>query len=83
MTSLGKLGGSFATPVINYPEVGILYVPQIKQKPVVKDGQIVVGNTMNLGMSFDHRVIDGNAGASFTQDVAALLENPDRLLLSM
>jgi pyruvate/2-oxoglutarate dehydrogenase complex dihydrolipoamide acyltransferase (E2) component len=83
VTSLGKLGGSFATPVINYPEVGILYVPQIKQKPVVKDGQIVVGNTMNLGMSFDHRVIDGNAGASFTQDVAALLENPDRLLLSM
>ena len=83
VTSLGKLGGSFATPVINYPEVGILYVPQIKQKPVVKDGQIVVGNTMNLGMSFDHRVVDGNAGASFTQDVAALLENPDRLLLSM
>lgn len=83
VTSLGKLGGSFATPVINYPEVGILYIPQIKQKPVVKDGQIVVGNTMNLGMSFDHRVIDGNAGASFTQDVAALLENPDRLLLSM
>ena len=83
VTSLGKLGGSFATPVINHPEVGILYVPQIKQKPVVKAGQIVVGNVMNLGMSFDHRVIDGNAGASFTQGVARLLEDPDRLLLSM
>jgi pyruvate dehydrogenase E2 component (dihydrolipoamide acetyltransferase) len=83
VTSLGKLGGSFATPVINYPEVGILYIPQIKQKPVVKNGQIVVGNTMNLGMSFDHRVIDGHTGASFTQDVAALLENPDKLLLNM
>lgn len=83
VTSLGKLGGSFATPVINYPEVGILYIPQIKQKPVVKDGQIVVGNTMNLGMSFDHRVVDGHTGASFTQDVAALLENPDKLLLNM
>jgi len=83
ITSLGKLGGSFATPVINHPEVGILYVPQIKQKPVVKDGQIVVGNVMNLGMSFDHRVVDGNAGASFTQDVVALLQDPDRLLLSM
>jgi pyruvate dehydrogenase E2 component (dihydrolipoamide acetyltransferase) len=83
ITSLGKLGGSFATPVINYPEVGILYIPQIKQKPVVKKGQIVVGNTMNLGMSFDHRVIDGHTGASFTQDVAALLENPDKLLLNM
>jgi pyruvate dehydrogenase E2 component (dihydrolipoamide acetyltransferase) len=83
ITSLGKLGGSFATPVINYPEVGILYIPQIKQKPVVKKGQIVVGNTMNLGMSFDHRVIDGHTGASFTQDVAAMLENPDKLLLAM
>jgi pyruvate dehydrogenase E2 component (dihydrolipoamide acetyltransferase) len=83
VTSLGKLGGSFATPVINVPEVGILYIPQIKQKPVVKNGQIVVGHTMNLGMSFDHRVIDGHTGASFTQDVAALLENPDKLLLNM
>jgi len=83
ITSLGKLGGSFATPVINLPEVGILYIPAIKQKPVVKNGQIVVGNTMNLGMSFDHRVVDGHTGASFTQDVAALLENPDKLLLNM
>lgn len=83
VTSLGKLGGSFATPVINYPEVGILYVPEIKQKPVVKAGQIVVGNVMNLGLSFDHRVIDGFAGASFAQDVVALLEDPDRLLLHM
>jgi pyruvate dehydrogenase E2 component (dihydrolipoamide acetyltransferase) len=83
ITSLGKLGGSFATPVINYPEVGILYIPAIKQKPVVKNGQIVIGNTMNLGMSFDHRVVDGHTGASFTQDVAALLQDPDRLLLHM
>ena len=83
VTSLGKLGGSFATPVINYPEVGILYVPQIKQKPVVKNGQIVVGNVMNLGVSFDHRVIDGYTGASFVQDLADFLQDPDRLLLQM
>ncbi len=83
VTSLGKLGGSFATPVINYPEVAILYVPQIKQKPVVKDGQIVVGNVMNLGVSFDHRVIDGHAGASFVQDVCEFLQDPDRLLLHL
>jgi len=83
VTSLGKLGGSFATPVINYPEVAILYVPQIKQKPVVKDGQIVVGNVMNLGVSFDHRVIDGHTGASFVQDLAGFLQDPDRLLLQM
>ena len=83
MTSLGKLGGSFATPVINYPEVGILYVPEIKQKPVVKGGQIVVGNVMHLGLSFDHRVVDGHAGASFAQDVVSFLEDPDRLLLHL
>ena len=83
VTSLGKLGGSFATPVINVPEVGILYVPNIKQKPVVKNGQIVVGHTMNLGVSFDHRVIDGFTGASFTQEVAALLQDPERFLLSL
>jgi pyruvate dehydrogenase E2 component (dihydrolipoamide acetyltransferase) len=83
ITSLGKLGGSFATPVINVPEVGILYIPQIKQKPVVKNGQIVIGNTMNLGMSFDHRVVDGATGAQFTQDVASMLQDPDRLLLNM
>jgi pyruvate dehydrogenase E2 component (dihydrolipoamide acetyltransferase) len=83
ITSLGKLGGSFATPVINYPEVGILYVPQIKQKPVVKDGQIVVGNVMNLGVSFDHRVIDGQTGASFVQELCELLQDPDRLLLQL
>jgi len=81
VTSLGKLGGSFATPVINYPEVAILYVPQIKQKPVVKDGQIVVGNVMNLGVSFDHRVIDGHTGASFVLNLAEFLQDPDRLLL--
>jgi len=83
VTSLGKLGGSFGPPVINYPEVGILYVPQIKQKPVVKNGQIVVGNVMNLGVSFDHRVIDGYTGASFVQDLADFLQDPDRLLLQM
>jgi pyruvate dehydrogenase E2 component (dihydrolipoamide acetyltransferase) len=83
ITSLGKLGGSFATPVINYPEVAILYVPQIKQKPVVKNGNIVVGNVMNLGVSFDHRVIDGHTGAQFVQDVVDFLQDPDRLLLHM
>ena len=83
VTSLGALGGVASTPIINYPEVGILYVPQIKQKPVVKNGQIVVGNVMNLGVSFDHRVIDGYTGASFVQDLADFLQDPDRLLLQM
>lgn len=81
VTSLGKLGGSFATPVINCPEVGILYVGQIKKKPVVKNDEIVVGNVMNIAVSFDHRVIDGNVGAAFALDVVSFLENPDKLML--
>ena len=63
ITSLGKHGGLFATPIINFPEVGILGVHQIKQKPVVRDGQIVIGDVMLLSLSFDHRIIDGHVGA--------------------
>ncbi|HEY8086805.1 MAG TPA: dihydrolipoamide acetyltransferase family protein, partial [Polyangiaceae bacterium] len=60
ITSLGTQGGLFATPIINFPEVAILGVHQMKQKPVVRDGQIVVGDVMLLSLSFDHRVVDGH-----------------------
>jgi pyruvate dehydrogenase E2 component (dihydrolipoamide acetyltransferase) len=83
ITSLGKLGGLFATPVINYPEVAILYVAEMKKKPVVKNDEIVVGNVMQLSVSFDHRIIDGHIGAAFALDVISYLENPDQLLLHM
>jgi len=81
ITSLGRLGGLFATPVINYPEVAILGVHEIKQRPVVKDGAIVVGNVMYLSVSFDHRVIDGHVGAAFAREIVELLEEPERLML--
>jgi pyruvate dehydrogenase E2 component (dihydrolipoamide acetyltransferase) len=83
ITSLGKQGGLFATPILNFPEVGILGVHQMKQKPVVRDGQIVVGDVMLLSLSFDHRIVDGHVGAAFAYDIIALLENPERLLLEM
>lgn len=83
ITSLGKLGGLFATPVINHPEVAILYVAEMKKKPVVKDDRIVVGNVMQLAVSFDHRIIDGHVGAAFALDVISFLQNPDQLLLHM
>lgn len=83
ITSLGKAGGLFATPVVNYPEVGILFIPEMKKRPVVKDDEIVVGHVMDLSLSFDHRIIDGHMGAAFTQEVIELLQNPDRLLLEM
>jgi len=81
ITSLGKLGGLFATPVINYPEVAILGVHEIKRRPVVKGDQIVIGNEMLLSLSFDHRIIDGHVGAAFAQEIIGLLEDPTRLLL--
>jgi len=79
VTSLGKRGGLLATPILNHPEVGILGVHRIKEVPVVRDGQIVVGKVMLLSLSFDHRVIDGHVGAEFAYDVIEVLENPERL----
>ncbi|MGE0784824.1 MAG: dihydrolipoamide acetyltransferase family protein [Sandaracinaceae bacterium] len=81
ITSLGKTGGLFATPILNMPEVGILGVHQIKQRPVVRDGQIVIGEIMLLSLSFDHRLVDGHVGAAFAYDIIAYLEDPDRLFL--
>lgn len=83
VTSLGKQGGLLATPVLNFPEVGILGVHRVKEKPVVKHGQIVVGNVMLLSLSFDHRIIDGHVGAAFAYDVIAYLESPEALLLEL
>ena len=83
ITSLGKQGGLFATPVLNFPEVGILGVHQIKQKPVVRNGEIVVGDVMLLSLSFDHRIVDGHVGAAFAYDIISYLEEPERLLLEL
>lgn len=83
ITSLGKTGGLFATPVLNHPEVGILGVHQMKQKPVVRDNQIVIGNVMLLSLSFDHRIVDGHVGAAFAYDIIGFLESPDRLFLEL
>jgi pyruvate/2-oxoglutarate dehydrogenase complex dihydrolipoamide acyltransferase (E2) component len=83
ITSLGKQGGMFATPVVNYPEVAILYIPEMKRMPVVRGDQVVPGHVMHLSLSFDHRIIDGHVGAAFAQEVKSFLENPDRLLLEL
>ncbi|MBW2507391.1 MAG: 2-oxo acid dehydrogenase subunit E2 [Deltaproteobacteria bacterium] len=80
ITSLGKRGGLLATPILNYPEVGILGVHRMRETPVVRDGEIVIGQVMLLSLSFDHRVIDGHIGAEFAYDVIETLENPERLL---
>ncbi len=83
ITSLGAQGGLFATPIINFPEVAILGVHQIKEKPVVKNGKIVIGEVMLLSLSFDHRIVDGHVGAAFAYEIIGFLENPDKLFLEM
>jgi pyruvate dehydrogenase E2 component (dihydrolipoamide acetyltransferase) len=83
VSSLGKIGGFVAPPIINHPEVGIMGVHAIKKKPVVRGNEIVVGDVMMLSFSFDHRIIDGDVGALFAQEIVSYLENPDRLLVEM
>ncbi len=83
ITSLGKDGGMFATPVINHPEVAILGIHRIEQRPVVVDRQIVIRDRMYMSCSFDHRVIDGHIGAAFVGEVKKHLENPDLLFLEL
>ena len=74
--SLGALGGIVSTPVVNTPEVAIVGVNRMVERPVVIDGQIVVRKMMNLSSSFDHRVVDGMDAALFIQAVRGLLEQP-------
>ncbi len=83
ISSLGKIGGVLATPIINFPEVGILGVHKIEEKPAVRDGQIVIRSLMNLSISLDHRLVDGWDGAMFLQDVKALLEDPTLMFMEM
>ncbi|GIK49611.1 MAG: dihydrolipoamide acetyltransferase component of pyruvate dehydrogenase complex [Alphaproteobacteria bacterium] len=81
ITSLGALGGIVTTPVINHPEVAIIGVNKLVERPVVKNGQIVVRKMMNLSSSFDHRVVDGYDAAAFIQRVKSLLEHPAALFI--
>ncbi|NWA00235.1 dihydrolipoamide acetyltransferase family protein [Pseudomonas gingeri] len=76
LTSLGALGGIVSTPVLNLPEVAIVGVNRIVERPVVIKGQIVIRKMMNLSSSFDHRVVDGMDAAQFIQAIRGLLEQP-------
>jgi pyruvate dehydrogenase E2 component (dihydrolipoamide acetyltransferase) len=77
VTSAGKLAGLLVTPLINYPEVGILGVHRIAPRPVVRDGEIVVRSIGNISVTFDHRVVDGARAAAFALAVIGRLERPD------
>jgi pyruvate dehydrogenase E2 component (dihydrolipoamide acetyltransferase) len=83
ITSVGNIGGRFATPIINHPEVAILGVNQIHDRPMVIDGAVVPRKMMYLSPSFDHRIIDGAVAARFVSALKAILENPASLVLSL
>ena len=80
VSNLGMFGITSFTSIINQPNSAILSVGAIIQKPVVKNGEIVVGNTMTLNLACDHRTIDGAAGAEFLQTLKTYLENPVTML---
>ena len=81
ISNLGMFGIESFTSIINQPNSAILSVGSIVQKPVVKNGQIVVGNTMKLTLACDHRTVDGATGAAFLQTLKGFIENPVTMLV--
>jgi 2-oxoglutarate dehydrogenase E2 component (dihydrolipoamide succinyltransferase) len=79
ITNAGVFGAINSSPVINVPEVAILGVHKIFDRPVVKDGEIVIRPMMNASIGFDHRVIDGELAVKFLRRVCELLERPEML----
>jgi len=81
ITSLGPLGGIVTTPIINAPEVAIVGVNRMIERPSLQNGQVVARKLMNLSSSFDHRVVDGMDSAEFVQAIRRLLETPALLFV--
>ncbi|UPT72677.1 MAG: 2-oxo acid dehydrogenase subunit E2 [Elusimicrobiota bacterium] len=80
ITNIGPIGGLYATPIVNHPEVAILGLMKLRKTPVVREDKVVVREMMNLVLSFDHRIVDGSDAASFMNTVIKHLENPQTLL---
>ncbi|MDE2512432.1 MAG: 2-oxo acid dehydrogenase subunit E2, partial [Elusimicrobia bacterium] len=80
ITNIGPLGGLYANPIVNHPEVAILGLMKLRKMPVVRDGGIFIRDMMNLCLTFDHRVADGADAAKFVNTVVRSLENPRTLL---
>jgi pyruvate dehydrogenase E2 component (dihydrolipoamide acetyltransferase) len=79
ITNIGGIGGLFATPIINYPEVAILGTHKIIKRPVVRKGSVEVRDMMYLSLTFDHRVVDGAYAARFMNKLVEVLQNPDAI----
>jgi pyruvate dehydrogenase E2 component (dihydrolipoamide acetyltransferase) len=81
ITNFGVVGGEYATPIINYPEVGIMGLGELTERPVVEDGEVVARHTLPLSLSIDHRILDGAVAAEFANKVMEYLQHPKLLLL--
>lgn len=82
ITNYGSIGGWYATPVLNYPQVGILGMGRLVQKPIVKNGNIVIGTVLPLSLTVDHRVVDGSTASLFLNAIMSDLANPTMMLLA-
>ncbi|HEX4924509.1 MAG TPA: dihydrolipoamide acetyltransferase family protein [Bdellovibrionales bacterium] len=83
ITNIGSVGGTYATPIINHPEVMIFGMYKISERPVFKNGELVAANVMNVTCTADHRLIDGAVAARFLTAVIARLENPGMLMMDL
>ncbi len=81
LTSLGALGGIVSTPIINHPEVAIVGINRVVERPMIRGGAVVARQMMNLSSSFDHRVVDGLHAAEFIQLLRGYLECPATLFV--
>jgi len=81
ITNFGALGGLYGTPVINYPQAGILGIGRIEKQPVVKNDEIIVGQVLPLSLTVDHRIIDGGTANRFLIDFIKYLEDPVSLMI--
>lgn len=81
ISSLGAIGGLVSTPIINHPEVAIVGVNRIIERPMFREGQVVARKLMNLSSSFDHRIVDGMDAAEFVQAIRTRLETPALLFV--
>ena len=81
ITNGGVFGSLLSTPILNPPQVGILGLHKIDERPVVRDGQVAIRPMMYVALSYDHRVVDGREAVQFLARIKALIENPEELLL--
>jgi 2-oxoglutarate dehydrogenase E2 component (dihydrolipoamide succinyltransferase) len=81
VTNAGGYGALNSTPIISQPQVAILGVHAIQKRPVVRDGEIVIRDIMNLGLSFDHRLVDGHYAVMFLRKLISYIEDPEFMLL--